>query len=86
MTDWGRYGESLAREYLAAHGYRILASNFRFHHGEIDIVAEEGDVLVFCEVKTRTSDLFGSPESAVPPRKQQQIRRIARHILRCIDT
>ena len=51
--------------------------NYRFHHGEIDIIAEEGDVLVFCEVKTRTNDRYGAPELAVTALKQRQIRKIA---------
>jgi len=77
----GQYGELLARAHLGALGFRILATNFRFHHGEIDIVAEEGDVLVFCEVKTRSSTLFGAPECAVPLRKQAQLRRLAQAYL-----
>ena len=77
MTRCGEYGESLARTYLEAEGYRILQANYRFHHGEIDIVAEEGEVLVFCEVKTRTNILFGAPECAVSGGKQRQLRRLA---------
>lgn len=77
MTEWGKYGESLAQEYLKDHGLRILTTNYRFHHGEIDIVAEEGDILVFCEVKTRTNAEFGPPEAAVSALKQRQLRRLA---------
>ena len=77
MTECGKHGESLAQEYLKEHGLRILAVNYRFHHGEIDIVAEEGDVLVFCEVKTRTNAEFGPPEAAVSAQKQRQLRRLA---------
>jgi putative endonuclease len=77
MVQRGEYGESLAQAYLEQHGVRVLERNFRFHHGEIDIIAEEGDVLIFCEVKTRFSGTFGPPELAVTAQKQRQIRKIA---------
>lgn len=77
MVQRGEYGEILARRYLEEQGLRVLETNFRFHHGEIDIIAEEGDVLIFCEVKTRFSDAFGTPELAVTAKKQLQIRKIA---------
>ena len=60
MTGSGEYGELLARAFLVREGFRIIETNYRFHHGEIDIVAEEGEVLVFCEVKTRTNDTIWS--------------------------
>ena len=63
--------------FLVREGFRIIETNYRFHHGEIDIVAEEGEVLVFCEVKTRTNDAYGAPESALTLLKQRQIRKIA---------
>ncbi|MBK7257733.1 MAG: YraN family protein [Ignavibacteriae bacterium] len=77
MNGPGGYGEQLARAFLVREGFRILEMNYRFHHGEIDIIAEEGDVLVFCEVKTRTNDRYGAPELAVTALKQRQIRKIA---------
>jgi len=77
MVRRGEYGEILARRYLEEQGLRVLETNFRFHHGEIDIVAEEGDALIFCEVKTRFSDTFGTPELAVTAKKQRQIRKLA---------
>ena len=61
----GRFGESWAAGLLARRGYRLLARNVRFRTGEIDIVAMDGDVLVFVEVKTRRSSTFGPPESAI---------------------
>jgi putative endonuclease len=75
--ETGAAGERLAREYLEQSGLRILETNFRFGRGEIDIVAAEGEYLVFCEVKLRHSAAFGSPEDAVTPAKQRQLRRVA---------
>jgi putative endonuclease len=73
----GREGERLAQEYLTRLGYRILAMNFRFHHGEIDIVAQDGAILVFCEVKARWTGDYGPPEAAITPQKQRQVRKVA---------
>lgn len=76
-TAVGREGERIARKYLADQGFTILDSNYRFGGAEVDIVAREGDVLVFCEVKLRTGDTFGLPEESVTPHKQKQVRRAA---------
>jgi putative endonuclease len=73
----GTEGEALAREYLELQGFRIVATNFRSRRGEIDIVARDGDYLVFCEVKCRESDAFGGPELAMTPGKARQIRKVA---------
>jgi len=77
----GKQGEELAAAYLAKAGYRILERNYRCLFGEIDIVAEEGDVLVFVEVKSRRSTAYGDPQLAVGPRKQKKISLIAMHYL-----
>jgi len=66
----GRWGEDTAAEYLAANGYTILARNVHSAHGEIDIVAIIDDLLVFVEVKTRSSVAFAFPEDSVTRRKQ----------------
>jgi putative endonuclease len=66
----GHWGEDVAVEYLSAKGYSILARNVHCAHGEIDIVARKDDLLVFVEVKTRTSHSFAFPEDAVTRRKQ----------------
>ena len=58
-------------------GYRILERNFRTGGGEIDLIALHNDVIVFVEVKTRSSDAFGAPELAVTPRKQQRMVKAA---------
>ena len=73
----GRKGERLACLYLLKQGYDILARRYRSPAGELDIIAYEGDTLVFIEVKTRTSADFGEPWEFVDWRKQQILRRTA---------
>lgn len=73
----GLRGEDLALSHLKRFGYRIVGQGYRKLRGEIDIVAYDGETLVFVEVKTRTGTEFGSPEESVTPGKQRQIRRIA---------
>ena len=84
----GRRGESLAALHLERAGYRLVASNFTLPvgrnrrgavvHAEIDLIAYDGPVLCFVEVKTRASDWFAAPEANVDLRKQRQIARAAR--------
>lgn len=69
----GQWGESVAATHLEAQGYRIVERNWRCSLGEIDIVAQDGDVLVFAEVKTRQSRAFGTPEESITPRKGQRL-------------
>ncbi|MBI5646370.1 MAG: YraN family protein [Ignavibacteriae bacterium] len=76
-NDLARLGEQAAEALLRAQGFAILERNYRFGHGEIDIVARDGNTTVFIEVKTRRNDAFGRPESAVTPNKQRQLGRIA---------
>jgi putative endonuclease len=73
----GDYGERVAERHLAAAGFTILERNWRCAAGEIDIVARDGDVLVVCEVKTRSSTGYGSPLEAVTPAKARRLRRLA---------
>jgi putative endonuclease len=73
----GRRGERAAEKYLRRIGYRIVARNFRAAGAEIDIVAMDGETLVFVEVKTRQSFAAGAPEEAVDLRKQTRMRRAA---------
>ncbi len=73
----GACGEDAACEYLKNKGYRIAARNMRTRAGEIDIIAEDGECLVFVEVKTRTSSAFGTPAEAVTYYKRQNIIRAA---------
>ena len=73
----GKSGEQAAAEYLQGCGFRILDRNWRSANGEIDIVAVERQVLVICEVKSRTSVRYGSPLEAVSRAKRSRLRRLA---------
>jgi putative endonuclease len=75
--DVGRAGEDLAAAWYEANGYQVLDRNWRTARGEIDIVADRDDVVVFCEVKTRTTTRFGRGFEAVGHAKRQRIRGIA---------
>ncbi len=80
LTDYaplGAQGERAAQRHLKRRGYRIVARNFRAAGAEIDLVAMDGETLVFVEVKTRRSDDAGAPEEAVDARKQTRMRRAA---------
>lgn len=73
----GRSGEEKAAKHLKKLGYRIIEKNFKTKFGEIDIIAEDGEYLVFVEVKTRTSSRFANPEDYVDERKQRKILKSA---------
>jgi putative endonuclease len=73
----GAYGESLAARSLVESGMVLVDRNWRCDAGEIDLVLREGDVLVFCEVKTRSGPAYGHPLEAVGPAKAARLRRLA---------
>jgi putative endonuclease len=81
----GELGEWWAREYLERHGYRIRETNFRCREGEIDIVAQHEDCLVFVEVRTKTGSAFGSPEESVTAAKQEKLVSVAMSYLQTHD-
>lgn len=71
----GKEGEKKARSYLKRRGWKILEKNYKTPFGEIDIIAEKGEVVAFIEVKTRLSDIYGAPSEAVSnERKLRYIR------------
>lgn len=74
---FGKEGEALAAELLIQKGYRILATNYQNKMGELDIIAQNGELLVIVEVKRRKSSAFGYPREAVSYGKQRQIVRMA---------
>lgn len=73
----GRSGEEIALAYLQKKKFRVVERGFRFHRGEIDLIAWDRETLVFVEVKTRAGQSFGRPEESVTPAKQNQIRKLA---------
>jgi len=73
----GDVGEKAAAKFLAKRGYRILERNFLCRLGEIDIIAQQGEYLVFVEVKTRKSHAYGGGEGAITNRKIECIKRAA---------
>jgi putative endonuclease len=75
--ELGKKGEELAVRFLKKRGYRIVDKNYVCKMGEMDIIAKEKDTLVFVEVKTRTSTIFGPPQLAVNPTKQMQLSKVA---------
>ena len=84
-NDLGARGERIAAAYLTDAGLRLLDRNWRCRDGELDIVAREGDALVFCEVKTRRGTGYGHPVEAVTVRKQRRIRVLAQRWLAAHD-
>ncbi|MEC4840811.1 YraN family protein [Mycobacteroides chelonae] len=71
----GSRGEDLAADYLSKDGFTVLDRNWRCRYGELDIIAADGEVLVFVEVKTRTGRAFGTPAEAVTHTKLRRLRR-----------
>ncbi len=77
----GFRGEALAASYLEQQGYRVRERNYRCRRGEIDLVAEEGAVLCFVEVRSTRSSAYGSPLETVDRGKQRRLIQAARHYL-----
>jgi putative endonuclease len=70
-------GEQAAADWYAANGYDVLARNWRCRQGELDLILRRGRTVVFCEVKSRTSDAFGAPVEAITHAKRERLRRLA---------
>lgn len=73
----GAAGEELAAAWYRAAGYQVLDRNWRCRDGELDLVCRSGGTVVFCEVKTRRSAVFGTPEEAVTAAKRHRVHRLA---------
>ena len=73
----GAAGEKLAAQFLAGRGYSIVETNYRCREGEIDIIAKQGDCLVFVEVRTKRSTVYGSPEESITEKKKEHLRAVA---------
>jgi putative endonuclease len=77
--ETGALGERIACDFLGENGYEILENNYRCPEGEIDIIAKQEDTLVFVEVRTKKSRLFGSPEESITPVKREKLRTLAQY-------
>lgn len=73
----GKIGEQIAADFLTDLGFEVLDRNFKVRYGEIDLVALDGDLLVFVEVKTRTTDTFGAPEVSITSAKLERLQNAA---------
>lgn len=73
----GIYGEDIACDFLRRHGYNVIERNYRIRGGEVDVIALLGDDIVFIEVKTRRSLIYGYPEEAVNSLKMRRMQRVA---------
>ncbi|MFA6594236.1 MAG: YraN family protein [Candidatus Buchananbacteria bacterium] len=87
MSDYrvrlGKYGENLAAQFLTRRGYQVIEKNYYTQFGEIDLIARSGDEILFVEVKTRTADKTGLPETAVDLHKLRHLQKAARIYLNC---
>ena len=80
--ELGQEGEQLAADYLKKSGWKILETNYRFRRSEIDLIASKKDLLIFVEVKTRSSTAYGLPEQFVDEKKADNIMKAANHYIR----
>lgn len=83
--DIGKRGEDKAVKYLESMGLLIIDRNYRIPMGEIDIIAVEGELLVFVEVKTRSSDAYGAPSEFVSPDQRRRIINTAEIYMKTND-
>lgn len=79
--ELGKIGEQIATEYIEKLGYKIIKRNFHCKQGEIDIIAQDNQEIVFIEVKTRTSTNYGQPSEAVNKMKLRHMCRSAKYYL-----
>ena len=77
----GKKGEEIALAYLKSKKYKIIEKNLRNRFGEIDIIAKDHGTLVFIEVKTRTSEAFGTPIQGINEKKQKRLKQLAQRYL-----
>ncbi|MEK7281747.1 MAG: YraN family protein [Chloroflexota bacterium] len=77
----GKKGEELAQAFIKKKGYNVREANYRCPHGEMDIIADKGNCLVFIEVRTRSSAALGTPEESINFAKKEKLRNIALYYL-----
>ena len=83
LGDWG---ERTAARYLEERGYHILDTNYRCPWGEVDLIAQKGDCLVFVEARTRKGDSFGTPAESVTPQKQERLISTAETYVQALES
>ena len=81
----GEKGEALAREFIEQLGYIVQEQNWRYKRAEVDLIAKDGEILVFVEVKTRSTAIFGEPALAVSAKKQQLLADAASAYMEAVD-
>ena len=81
-NELGQWGEDLATEYLRSKDYVIIDRDWHSGHRDLDIIAEDDDVVVFVEVKTRRNNIFGDPEEAIDFRKQRSLQLAINHYVK----
>ena len=81
MIQRGRHAENLAALFLQQQGLKLVARNYRCRFGEIDLIARDGDTVVFVEVRMRASDQFGGAAASITVGKRRKLLRTARHYL-----
>lgn len=77
----GLIGEKLAEKYIRDKGYRILERNYRTRLGELDLIAYRENIIIFIEVKTRTSNSFGTPSQSINRKKQKTIKNLSQQYI-----
>lgn len=77
----GKLGEDIAQRYLKQKGYKIIGRNFSCRQGELDIIAENDEYIIFIEVKTRSNFLYGTPAQAVGKTKRKHMKNAAKYYL-----
>ena len=81
-NELGKWGEDLATEYLEQKGYTIIERDWKSGRRDLDIIARDGNTVVFVEVKTRRSSVFGAPEEAIDFHKLQNLRQAVNHYVK----
>lgn len=80
-NELGKEGEKLAINFLKEKGYEILEQNYRVSKSEVDIIAQKGETIAFIEVKTRSTEAFGTPEEFVDDKKKNHLIKVANHYI-----
>jgi len=77
----GEQAESLAADFLRSHGLTVTKKNYRCRHGEIDLIARDGDTVVFVEVRSRADTSYGGAAASITLAKRERLLKTARHYL-----